>query len=324
MRQRKRNRKRETLLQNVINWSFTLLLACGLGIQVFGASDNNLKFAQVSDAHFSTTEADTSYKVLSQSPQILDDVILQINDIPDINFTIFTGDLVNKPKESQLVEFISHANCLKAPWYATDGNHDVQQFKMSKENFFKIICCHNPNFSYSGPYYAFTPKDGYRVICLDSIVLNRATTNGEVDEEQVKWLKTELDKAKNDVVVICLHVPIVEPYHSESHRLLNRMELMELFHKYHNPIIVCSGHFHGSKLVQDHNILYVDSPSLVTYPCAFRIININNQRNKVIVDVYTKQTRLKSALDSAKNKVFGASYLTGKPEDQNNTFEIKK
>ena len=99
---------------------------------------------------------------------------------------------------------------------------------------------------------------------------------------------------------------------------------MELLHKHKNPIIVCSGHYHGSKIIQEDNVLYIDTPSLVTYPCAFRIININNQKKKVIVDVYTKQTRLKDTLNTAKVKVMGASFLAGNPEDQNNTFEIKK
>jgi len=322
MRRHKRNK--ETLLQFILNWTFTIILACGIGMQVFGASDANLKFAQISDSHFSTIEKDTDYKVLSQSSNILDDVVMQINQVPDIDFTMFTGDLVNKPKESQLMEFINHANCLSAPWYAIDGNHDVQQYCMPKDKFFKILCCHNANFSFEGPYYAFTPKDGYRVICLDTIILDRMTTNGEVDEKQLKWLKDELKEAKNDVVIICMHVPIVEPYHSESHRLLNRVDVLEALHKYDTHIIVCSGHVHGSKIIQDKNILYIDTPSLVTYPCSYRIININNQRKKVIIDVYTKQTRVQSALNTAKMKVLASSHFAGTPEDQNNTFEIEK
>ena len=53
-------------------------------------------------------------------------------------------------------------------------------------------------------------------------------------------------------------------------------------------------------------------------------IFVNNQKKKVVVDVYTKQTRLKDTLNTAKIKVMGASFLAGNPEDQNNTFEIKK
>lgn len=317
-------KKQETFSQKLANWLFTLVIACCLGVQVCNASNSNLKFAQVSDAHYSSIECDTSYKVLGASSHILEDVILQINETAGVNFVMFTGDLVNKPKKSQLLEFITKANCLNIPWYGVLGNHDVQEFKMSKTEFFDILCGHNPNFSYKGPYYSFCPKKGYKVICLDTIILDRVTTQGEIYQEELQWLDSELKSAKNDVVIICTHVPIVEPYNSESHRLTNRLEVMELFRKYKNPIIVCSGHYHGSKLIQEDNVLYIDTPSLVTYPCAYRIININNQKKKVIVDVYTKQTRLKDVLNTAKIKVMGASFLAGTPEDQNNTFEIKK
>ena len=54
MKQRRRKtKKQETFFQKLINWTFTLLLACGLGVQVCNASNSNLKFAQVSDAHYS-------------------------------------------------------------------------------------------------------------------------------------------------------------------------------------------------------------------------------------------------------------------------------
>lgn len=320
----RRRRKKETFFQKFINWTFTLVLACALGMQVCNASSGNLKFAQVSDAHYSSIEQDTSYKVLSASPKILDDVIMQLNETPNLNFVMFTGDLVNKPVESQLLEFINKANCLNTPWYGLLGNHDVQEYRMSKKMFFDLLCGHNPKFSHQGPYYSFVPKKGYKVICLDTIILDRVTTQGEISDEQLCWLDKELKSSKGDVVIICSHVPIVEPYSSENHRLINRLEVMDILHKYKNPIIVCSGHYHGTKLIQDDNILYIDSPSLVTYPCAYRVININNQRKKVIVDVYTKETRLKDALNTAKIKVMGSSLLSGAPEDRNNTFEIKK
>lgn len=321
---KRKNKKRETFGQKIINWSFTLILACVLGIQVCNASASNLKFAQVSDVHYTSIEKDTSYKVLGSSSKILEDVILQINETSGINFVMFTGDLINSPTRTQLLEFINKANYLNTPWYGLIGNHDVQQYQMPKDMFFDILCGHNPNFSFKGPYYSFCPKKGFKVICLDSIPIDKITTNGEISKEQLTWLDSELKESKNDIVIICSHVPIIEPYHSESHRLLNRIEVMDILHKYKNPIIVCSGHYHGSKLIQENNILYINSPSLVTYPCAYRIININNQRKKVIIDVYTKQTRIKDVLNTAKIKVMGASFLAGNPEDRDNSFEIKK
>ena len=321
---RQNKQKKFSFFHNLINWTFTMALAIILGFQVLDASASNLKFAQVSDAHYSSIEANTSYKILKESPAVLDDVISQINSSSKTDFVLFTGDLVNQARKSQLLEFIDKANTLKCPWYPLLGNHDVQEYVLTKDVFFDIMCEHNPNFNYTAPYYSFSPKKGFKVICLDTIILDEMTANGRVSEEQLKWLDSELKEAKDDVVIIGMHVPIIEPYPSEGHRLLNRMEVKTLLNKYKNPIIVCSGHYHGSKIKQENNILYIDSPSLVTFPCAFRYINICTQRHKVIIDVCTKQTRLEKVLNTAKIKVMGASFLFGTPEDRDNTFIIKR
>ncbi len=318
-----KKRHKNSIITTLFNWTFTLFIALLLGFQVLDASANNLKFAQVSDAHYSSDEKNTSYKVLEYSGAILDDVISQINGASKVEFVLFTGDLVNKPKETQIIEFSEKANRLNSTWYPILGNHDVQEHIMPKEKFMEIVNKNNDSFDLAKPYYSFSPKKGYRVLCLDSIILDDMTTNGKISEEQLKWLDCELSNAKNDIVIIGLHVPVVEPYYGESHRLLNRNEVKQLLHKYEMPIIVCSGHYHGSKIIQEKNVLYIDSPSLVTYPCAFRFINIITQRNGVKISVYTKQTRLNNALNKAKIKVMGASFLIGTPEDRDNTFFIK-
>ena len=321
---KQRQKKSETFSQKLTNWMFTLGLAFVMIFHVLSANAGCLKFAQVSDAHYTSIEEDTSYKVLKSSPEILDDVIDQINSTMDTDFVLFTGDMINKTCPNQLKEFIQKANKLDIPWYTTLGNHDVQEYVMTKPAFCKIMKENNPHINHENPYYAFSPKKGYKIICLDSIILDQITTNGRISEKQLKWLDEQLKSAKNDVVIIGLHVPVIEPYNSPSHRLLNRYEVLEILHKYKNPIIVCSGHYHGTKIIQENNVLFIDSPSLVTYPCAYRMINIHNQRKKVIVDVSTRQTKVKSALNNAKLKVMASSFLLGSEEDRNGSFEIKK
>ena len=90
-------RKKESFFSKIINCVLTLLIACAIGSQVCTAANNNLRVAQVSDAHFSSFEENTSYKFLKKSPELLDDVIFQINTSGPYDFVMFTGDLVNKP-----------------------------------------------------------------------------------------------------------------------------------------------------------------------------------------------------------------------------------
>ncbi len=317
--------KRETFFQKLTNFVLTIVIACAIGSQVCTAANNNLRFAQVSDAHFTTNEENTSYKMLSKSPELLDDVVLQINTSMPYDFVMFTGDLVNKPKESQLKEFISHISVLNTPWYAVDGNHDIAiDGPLTKKRFIEILCENNKNMKTNNIYYAFTPKKGYRVICLDSIIDYKLTCNGEISEEQMKWLEKELDEHSKDIIILCTHVPIHEPFSSPNHKMNNEYEIKSLLRKYSNPIVVLQGHYHCTRTRQDGNIVYISTPSLVTYPNAFRVVNINSNKDKVLVDVFLKETNLKDIQKRSKLRLLGTDSLYGSEQDRNTTFEIKK
>ncbi|MBO5738979.1 metallophosphoesterase [bacterium] len=316
--------KKESFFQKIFNIMLTLFIAFAISNQMSTAANNNLRLAQVSDVHFSTFEENTSYKFLKKSPQLLDDVVFQINTSGPYDFVMFTGDLVNKPKSSELLKFISHASLLNCPWYAINGNHDIAiDGPLTKNEFRKILNSHNRFMSNSELYYSFSPKKGYRVICLDSIIDYKLTSNGEINKEQLDWLKEQLDKYRKDVIILCTHVPIEEPYPSANHKLNNDDELKKLLRNYTNPIIVLQGHYHCVRAKQKDNIIYISSPSLVTFPNAFRVININSNKKRTVVDVFLKETNLKDVQSRSKLRLFGVESLYGNDFDRNTTFEIK-
>ena len=320
-----RNKNHTSTMTKILGLILVILSFCVIGIQGCRASSANLKFAQVSDAHYSTIQSDTSYKILSESANLLDDAIMQINNTPNVDFIMFTGDMINTPLEKELLSFIQHANLLCRPWYVVFGNHDISHSgKLNKKLYFDILNGHSTSFCFKTPYYSFTPKKGYKVIGLDTIIDYKMTSQGEVSEEQLHWLKDELDNSKGDIVLIFTHVPLIEPYPSENHRLKNSYEVKLLLKKYDNPIIVCSGHYHATKIFQEDNILYINTPSLVSYPNAFRIISISPQRSKILVDVYLKETRLKALQSKAKAKGMGSNMLYGNESDRTNTFVLPK
>ena len=188
----------------------------------------------------------------------------------------------------------------------------------------KMVNSENRNMHGESPYYAFTPKKGFRVICLDSIIDSKITTNGEIPKAEIEWLKEELDNHTKDVIVICTHVPIDEPFSSANHKMINEYELKSLLKSYNNPIIVLQGHYHCTRARQNGNIIYISSPSLVTYPNAYRVVNINSNKQRTFVDVFLKETNLKDVQSRAKLRVLGTERLYGQEEDRNTTFEIKK
>lgn len=316
-------KKRESFFSKIVNFTLTILIACAIGSQVCTAANNNLRIAQVSDAHFSSFEENTSYKFLKKSGELLDDVIFQINTSGPYDFVMFTGDLVNYPKISELQKFTSHVNNLMYPWYAIAGNHDISiDGPLTKDKFIAILAQANDNMNQKHIYYAFTPKKGFRVICLDSIIDYKLTANGEISNEEFVWLKEELDEHEKDTIIVCTHVPIIEPYSSSNHKMLNEYEVRKLLKTHKNPLIVLQGHYHCVKIRQDENMLVITSPSLVTYPNAFRVININSNKNRTLVDVYLKETNLKDIQTRSKLRLMGTEKLYGEECDRNASFEL--
>ena len=321
-----RKRKKENFLSKLNNALFTFILVAIMLFWLQGYTNaSSLKFAQISDDHFLSNGANTTFKMIAESPNLLDDAISQINSVPNIDFVMFTGDLIDKPFEKELRAVFPHVNKLNVPWYFAFGNHDVCiGGYLTKNVYLNMLRENNPNFNFTKPYYSFIPKKGYKVIVLDGIIDSELTSNGYIYPEQVKWLDEELNNSQKDVVLIFMHVPIVEPFNSPNHRLKNATEIQNIIEKYKNPIGVFMGHYHAAKIRQKNNVLYINSPSLVSYPNAFRIINVTKKRNKVIFDFQFKETRLQNVQKVAKILVFGSNLYSGEQQDQNGTYVIKR
>ena len=324
MTKRKYKRK-ESTWSKIKNWTISLLLAVVMFFGLQGNSASSLKFAQISDVHFSTGTVNTTYKLTGESSKLFTDAIKQINEIPDINFIMFTGDQIDKSFERELTAFLEYAENLIHPWYIVFGNHDtcIGGF-LTPEVYLKRVKEHNPNFDFITPYYSFTPQKGYKVIVLDTIIRDKLTANGYLDGEQIQWLDAEIKKSPKDIVLIFMHVPIIEPFNSPNHKLLNADAVEAVLNKYRNPIAVFQGHYHSSKITQKDNILYVSTPALVSYPNAFRIITVTNFRNRAVFDIQTSNTRLTNLQKLAKIMVFGSAIYSGEEKDRNGIYVIKK
>lgn len=322
---RRERHKKESTATRIKNWGISIILAIIMfcGLQSYSAS--SLKFVQVSDVHFSTRQTNTTYKLTGESPELLDDAVEQINAIPNVNFVMFTGDQIDKSFEKELSAFLPHAQKLVYPWYVAFGNHDTCiGGYLTPGVYLSLVNKYNKNFTFTTPYYSFVPQKGYKVIVLDTIIRDRITANGEISQEQLQWLDNQISSSPKDTILIFMHVPIIEPYSSPGHKLLNAEEVEAVLKKYKNPMGVFQGHYHGAKITQKDNILYVSSAALVSYPNVFRVVNVTNYRRRVVFDIKTNETRLQNLQKLAKIMVFGTTIYSGEPQDQNGIYIIKK
>lgn len=322
----RRRNKSEGIFSKFVNSVVTICLTIGMlwGLQACSHS-TSLKFVQLSDIHFLENGQNTTFKMTGASSQLLDDAVEQINEEQEIDFVMLTGDIIDKPFEKELRAFLPHIENLKYPWYFAFGNHDrcVGGY-LTTSVYMDMVKKSNKNYNFNKPYYAFTPKKGYRVIVLDNIITDKITTQGYLDEEQVLWLKKELEKSKRDTVLIFMHVPLIEPFTSPNHRLKNAVQVMSIIESYKNPIGVFQGHYHATRVVQHDNVLYVNSPALVSYPNAFRIINVTNHKDKTVFELKWVETREKAIQKTAKLLVVASNIFAGEEKDRQGVYEIKK
>ena len=301
-----------------------LFLISSTGVWAFSFRNMTLDFVQISDTHISTDRENTPYKALASSSELLKDAIEQINNIKGLDFVMFTGDMVDSATTDNYREYYKLLTKLHYPTLNAFGNHDISYNDLSRDEVLEIVKKCNPNYTFSDTYYAFSPKTDYRIIVLDPIITDRNTSNGTLPDEQLQFLDNELSQNQDKIILIAMHIPSVEPFVAQEHSLLNANEFNEILIKYKNPIIVISGHYHAAKIRRIGNIVFVSTPSLVTYPMAFRHIKITNFKDRVTYKFDFMSTNLEDVKEQNRQSVISYATLAGYEKDRTTSFTYKK
>jgi DNA repair exonuclease SbcCD nuclease subunit len=306
--------------------SLLIVVFAFLGIQsseAFSVREMTLKFAQVSDTHISS-RSDTPYKLLSSSKELLEDVVEQLNATSNIDFVMFTGDVVEDATKQNYTDFFTTLTTLKWPSLMAFGNHDLAQQRadMSEQEILDFVKACNPTYTFDRTYYAFTPKKDFRVIVLNLTVPN--STSGEISKEQLAFLDNELKNNPNKVIVIFQHHPVIEPFHSSTHQVSNAKEYLDVIQKYKNPILIASGHYHAAKITRAGNVIHMSSPALVTYPNAFRLVSITNFKDRAVFDFSFRKTTLQHLSDKNKATLMTPTLYEGTEKDRETIIIVKK
>ncbi|MBY0403210.1 MAG: metallophosphoesterase, partial [Cyanobacteria bacterium] len=167
----------------------------------------------------------------------------------------------------------------KIPAYLILGNHDVGVVpKQSKKDTLKHIK-RKTRLGFNIPnkgYYSFTPHPSVLFIALDGTTDQKVTSNGFLPDEQLTWLKNQLESNPSKLVFISLHFPPVEPSHSRNHQIVepDLTKFMEILESHPNVTAVFTGHYHAARITQQKGIVYFAAPALVEYPNAFRVFTL--------------------------------------------------
>lgn len=230
----------------------------------------NIKFAQISDAHLAVG-SEYSIKVLKTAVE-------DINKQSNISFVVFTGDNINNPREENLKEFVDIVGKLNVPYYVVLGNHDVYKSNgLSKVRYYEILRAKNLLYPQRKPNYVFK-KNGFVFIIVDGAKEVIPGAVGYYRTDTLEWLEKELIKYKDNDVIIFQHFPVEYPEgvdnRLKTHKTYKVEEYQELLSKHHNVLAVISGHFHVNSENMKDGVYHISTPSLIGLPNSYKIIDI--------------------------------------------------
>lgn len=252
-------------------------------------------------------------KLLVETPELLDAAIAKINALP-VDFVLITGDLT---KDGEALNHKLVAAKLRLltqngkKVFVINGNHDIRngvakRYSEAGEQAVPSVTpaefaaiYHDDGYgaalardAHSMSYVA-EPVKGLWILAMDSCQHQEnkpsmtPETAGKFSPETLAWIKRNLDKARAEgkAVIGMMHHGALEHYQG------NRNYYSEYVVADHEKVsrmfagggmnLLFTGHFHAQDVtssLQPNRWLYdIETGSLATYPCPYRVISITNQ-----------------------------------------------
>ena len=275
-------------------------------------------FAFVTDVHLAIHKPD-SYKLLQESQLFLQDCVKALSQ-EKLDFVIFGGDQVETPgtDDSNWQLFLDIVQALPCPWSFVLGEADVSGTPPVDK-----LKTYGPDWKGKGietsaPYWSQSPLPGVHIIGLDT---SRAdSTRGDIAKAQLDWLKQDLNANHDKFTIIFSHHPILPPPPFDSgppwddYTALQGDSVREILGSFEDVRLAVNGHLHISKIQQERNIWYVSSPSLVVYPCAYRIFHVTPTEITVETYYISFPAIIKKAKQELDGSTLAFKYDESKPQ----------
>lgn len=284
-------------------------------------------------------------KLLAQSNAIVKETVAEIKK-SDADIVLVTGDITKDGEEidhKRMASFFSDLEKSGKKVFVINGNHDIynndavkfigdktQKVKNISPTEFKKIYA---DFGYNQAIakdpnsmsYVVEPVKGFRIIAMDSCYylknpsLKAPITSGGFSNQRLNWIEKQIKdaKSKGKTIIGMMHHGIIPHFTyedkfcpeyiiSDHKNIANQFADLGLH-------VVFTGHFHAQDVAQQksnkNNLIYdVETGSLVTYPCPYRIVSIakDNKMNIVTKNV----NKIDCNLDGKTLKQYSKNFVT--------------
>jgi 3',5'-cyclic AMP phosphodiesterase CpdA len=264
------------------------------------------------------------YKLTKESAEILQTAAGQINS-ENVSFVLVPGDLTDhgdRASHELVVQCLKQLQASGKKVYVIPGNHDIDNPNavsyagnfiqsvpnITAEEFEQIYA----DFGYKDALYrdpaslsyVAEPQEGLWLLALDSCRYQgkagetETVTGGRFSPQTLEWIEDMLIKAAQagKAVIAMEHHPVTEHFdgmatYFPEYVIENYQAVSRLLAAY-NVRLVFTGHFHAQDITErtwpDINkfLFDVETGSLVTYPCPYRVINIDGAQKATIRTVH--------------------------------------
>lgn len=264
-------------------------------------------FAFVSDTHLATGTHDT-YALFNESQLFLQDVVKTLNH-ENLDFVIFGGDQVHTPGKDDanwnlFIDVLQNLNC---QWNFVLGEDDVSGTVAVDK-----MRTYGPDWKGKGietnlTYWSSNPANNVHLIGLDTSRQN--TTSGVLSSEQLAWLKEDLGANPSKLTIVFSHHPLLAPPPYDGRQtfrdyaLSNGDSAREILASSPDVRMAISGHVPINKVQKEGNIYYISAPSLIVYPCAFKIFRVNSE--EIVME--THQVSYRALIEKAQKALIDST-----------------
>lgn len=263
-----------------------------------------LHFAHVTDIHL--TEREHSWGTIADlAPRLMRECIAHLNSLPDLDFVLITGDVLDIASPGEARTFLEIVAQLNKPWHFVPGNHDgfIDPLNPTALKPHQAVALLDPRLADPPPvpqraFWSRTVAPGVQLIALDTRLAD--DWSGVVAQPQIEWLDAQLQAHRDDQVIIATHHPLrrLGPHNTRGrlHKFIcsNGADVEAVLDRYPNVGLVVSGHHHANhlRLVERGEVkrLHVVTAALSGYPCSYRTIQLAESGGSWRLDIQTHST----------------------------------